>query len=352
MMTVRSLPAVSHWVSEQAELLIENSQDLLNVIGPDHTILYSSPAGARLVGEDPSQSLGTDVLDYVHPEDRDEAARHIDEALAMPGLTVPFRVRVRDTSGAWRWFECLGTNLVDNPQIGGIVVNSRDVTEQVDQLEQIARTLRTAVETLANVVFVRDPYTARHQQQVARLSAGIARAMGLPESDVEGIEMAASLHDLGKLAVPAEILAAPRRLSEPELDLVRQHPQVGHDLLKGIDFPWPVAEMVLQHHERVDGSGYPNGLRGPDIDPGACIIAVADTVDAMTSHRPYRPGLGIDAALQEVHACRGVTLDPQVVDACVDQVAHGLLSWSCDQFDGPCADAHPVVTEHLLRGTR
>ncbi len=315
----------SRLAAEQVELLIENSQDLLNVIGPDRTVLYSSPAGARLVGENPAETRGTDVLDWVHPEDREEAGRRIDEAVAMPGITVPFRVRVQASCGEWRWLECLGTNRIDDPRIGGIVVNSRDVTDQVHHLEQMARALRSTVEAVVGLVSVRDPYTARHQQKVARLAEAIAREMGLPESEVEGIQVAASLHDIGKLSVPAEILAAPRRLTEPELALVQQHSQVGHDLLTGIEFPWPVAEMVLQHHERMDGSGYPNGLAGADVMLGARIVAVADVIDAMTTHRPYRPGLGLDAALTEVSARSGVEFDANVVDAFTAQIDRGMV---------------------------
>jgi putative nucleotidyltransferase with HDIG domain len=167
------------------------------------------------------------------------------------------------------------------------------------------------------MALLRDPYTAGHQTRVAALAAGIARGLQLSEFDVEGIEVAASLHDVGKLAVPSEILSAPRRLSAPEYELVKQHPLVGHDLLETIEFPWPVATMVLQHHERVDGSGYPDGLAGRDTLLGARIIAVADVVEAMTSHRPYRPGLGLGAAVAEIRANRGRAYDADVVDACV-----------------------------------
>ena len=163
----------------------------------------------------------------------------------------------------------------------------------------------------------RDPHTAGHQRRVAELSTAIAREMGLASQALEGIHFGALIHDLGKIQVPAEILAKPTRLSKLEFELIKAHPQAGYDILKGIEFPWPVAQMVLQHHERLDGTGYPNGAKDGDIALEARILAVADVVEAMSSHRPYRPALGIDAALAEIIQQRGKLYDSDVVDACV-----------------------------------
>ena len=159
--------------------------------------------------------------------------------------------------------------------------------------------LEAAVRAIATAAELRDPYTAGHQHHVAELSSAIAVRLGIDPELVAGIGIAASIHDIGKLIVPAEILSKPGRLTDIEYELVKAHAQAGHDIVAGIDFPWPVAEMILQHHERLDGSGYPRGLRGDEISIGARIIAVADTVEAMSSHRPYRPGLGTEAALAE-----------------------------------------------------
>ncbi|NHM26010.1 HD domain-containing protein [Desulfofundulus sp. TPOSR] len=134
---------------------------------------------------------------------------------------------------------------------------------------------------------------------------------------MEGLRLAALLHDIGKMAIPAEILTAPRRLTEPELQLIRLHPVLGFEVLKGIEFPWPVSQAMLQHHERMDGSGYPNGLRGEAIIPEARILGVADVVESMASHRPYRAALGMEAALEEISRNSGVLYDPQVVEACL-----------------------------------
>ncbi len=173
------------------------------------------------------------------------------------------------------------------------------------------------VKAIASIVEMRDPYTSGHQARVAEVARAIARQMGMPEDQVQAIHLAGLLHDLGKISIPAEILSKPGRLNEVEYSLIKMHPQSGYDILKGIDFSWPIAQMVLQHHEHADGSGYPQGLKGEEILPGARILSVADVVEAMSSHRPYRPGLGIDAALEEIIRTRGKFYDPQVVDACV-----------------------------------
>ncbi len=182
--------------------------------------------------------------------------------------------------------------------------------------KKLRKMLKDIVQTIALTVEIRDPYTAGHQQRVSQLSSAIARQMNLSPDQVEGIYMTAILHDIGKISVPAEILTKPGRLNEIEMNMLRTHPQVGYDILKKIDFPWPLAKVVLQHHERMDGSGYPKGLKGDEILLEARIIGVADVVEAMSSHRPYRPALGIDKALEEISKNKGILYDPEVVNAC------------------------------------
>ncbi|WP_283743850.1 HD domain-containing phosphohydrolase [Sideroxydans sp. CL21] len=186
-----------------------------------------------------------------------------------------------------------------------------------EHAQRLQDNMLQTVEAIASIVEMRDPYTSGHQARVAELAKEIAGRMGLPEDQVQAIHLAGLVHDLGKIRIPAEILSKPGRLDEIEYSLIKMHPQAGYDILKGIDFSWPIAQMVLQHHERMDGSGYPQGLKGDEILPGARILIVADVVEAMSSHRPYRPGLGVQAALEEITKSRGVRYDPQVVDACV-----------------------------------
>lgn len=201
---------------------------------------------------------------------------------------------------------------------------ARDVTELKIRERQL-RQYAEKIESLLNQVVIafssamefRDPYTAGHQRRVAELSWAIAQELGLSEEQLQGLRVAALLHDIGKsLFVPTEILSKPGRLTEWEMALVKVHPQAGYEVLKKVDFPWPVAEIVLQHHERLDGSGYPQGLKGEEILFEARIIAVADVVEAMSSHRPYRPALGVDKALEEIESQKGRLYDPQVVEAC------------------------------------
>lgn len=200
----------------------------------------------------------------------------------------------------------------------------QDVTEQ--QMAEIAQhrsevrlhdSLLQTIRAVAMTLEKRDPYTAGHQQRVADLAAAIAQAMGLCDEQIEGIRLGGMIHDIGKIYVPAEILAYPRKLSELEFKLIKTHPQVGYDIVKDIDFPWPVAEMILQHHERLDGSGYPRGLKGDAILLEARILAVADVVEAMISYRPYRPGLGKDAAFAEIRNNSGRLYDAVASEHCI-----------------------------------
>ncbi|MHB0927085.1 MAG: HD domain-containing phosphohydrolase [Gallionellaceae bacterium] len=185
------------------------------------------------------------------------------------------------------------------------------------QLAQLQDSLEDTMRAIAAIVEMRDPYTAGHQVRVADLAAAIARQMGLSEEHAHVIHLTGTVHDLGKINVPAEILSKPGKLTDLEFGLIKVHPQAGYDILKGIDFPWPIAQMVLQHHERLDGSGYPQGLKGEDILLEARILAVADVVEAISAHRPYRAGLGIEVAMEEITKNRGIFYDPQAVDACV-----------------------------------
>ena len=181
------------------------------------------------------------------------------------------------------------------------------------------------IAALARTVEVRDPYTAGHQRRVGELAAAMALQMGLGEQAAEGLRVGGMLHDAGKIKIPAEILAKPGLLSTTEFELIKVHAQAGFEILAPIHFPWPVAEMARQHHERQDGSGYPRGLAGEDILPEARILAVADVVEAMASHRPYRPALGLEAALAEVRSGAGVRFDAAAVAACERVFARGFV---------------------------
>ncbi|MFA7176380.1 MAG: HD domain-containing phosphohydrolase, partial [Smithellaceae bacterium] len=200
----------------------------------------------------------------------------------------------------------------------------QDITRQIqaeEALRESVGNLRKAlggtIRAIASVVETKDPYTAGHQRRVADIARAIAQEMKLPRERIDGLRMAGIIHDIGKVSVPSEILSSPRKLSSLEFSLIKTHAQSGHDIVREIEFPWPIARIIIEHHERMDGSGYPNALTGDQILPESRILAVADVVEAMATHRPYRPSLGLEAALDEITQNRGRLYDPEVVDACL-----------------------------------
>jgi len=237
-----------------------------------------------------------------------------------------------DYTGIWRHQTRAGrileveitTHEIDFLGRRAVLVLAHDVTQRLAAerateaaLARVKTTLLATADAVSRIVELRDPYTAGHERRVAIMSADIGRTLGLDPDRVEGLRVAGFLHDLGKITVPAEILAKPGRLSAIEMEIIRMHPERGFEVLRSIDFPWPVAAVAHQHHERIDGSGYPRGLHGPDIVLEARIVAVADVVESMASDRPYRPGLGLAAALEEIEKNAGRLYDPLIATACL-----------------------------------
>ncbi|MGD8267050.1 MAG: HD-GYP domain-containing protein, partial [Desulfobacterales bacterium] len=184
-------------------------------------------------------------------------------------------------------------------------------------MSKLENAMNGIVRAIAHTVETRDPYTAGHQRRVADLAAAIAQEVGFTHDQIEAVRVAAIIHDLGKISVPAEILSKPSRLTANEFNLIKEHPQVGYDIVKDIEFPWDVSTMIHQHHEKLNGSGYPLGVSGNDILPESRVLTVADVVEAMASHRPYRPGLGVDVALEEIDKNKGQLYDPEMAQACI-----------------------------------
>lgn len=195
---------------------------------------------------------------------------------------------------------------------------TRQHLEQQIQEERLRASLTSTVEVMSKTMELRDPYTAGHQKNVATISCFIANKLGWSPDLIYGLRLAAMIHDIGKIAIPSEILTKPSKLSEFEGKLLQEHPENGYQLLKDIDFPWPIAEIVRQHHERIDGSGYPRGLKGDQILPEAQVLAVADTIEAMYSHRPYRPGLGLPSAIQVIKDGAGKTFNLEIANVAID----------------------------------
>jgi putative nucleotidyltransferase with HDIG domain len=205
----------------------------------------------------------------------------------------------------------------DDGEITGIIETALDITEQKQAQNRLKKTMNAIIETISKIMDTRDPYTAGHQIRVSQLAFRIAQEMGLSPDKIESVKIASLIHDIGKIGIPSEILTKPTNLDAIEFSFIKKHPEIGYTILKDIDFPYPIARIVLQHHERNDGSGYPNHLKDKEILQEAMIIGVADVVEAMSSHRPYREALGVDAALEEIIKNKGVLYDSEIVDVCV-----------------------------------
>jgi len=224
------------------------------------------------------------------------------------------------------------TELANDLAYGIVTLRTRAERDRIayeheHHAEILQKSLEQSIKAIADTVEARDPYTAGHQRRVGELAVAIARELGLPEEKVHGIHLAAIIHDLGKIHVPAEILSKPSKLTDIEFMLIKTHPQAGYEILKDVDFPWPIADIVRQHHEKLDGSGYPQGLKGGQILLESRIMTVADVVEAMASHRPYRAALGIEVALKEIERGRGSAYDPAVADACLKLFREGRFAF-------------------------
>jgi HD-GYP domain-containing protein (c-di-GMP phosphodiesterase class II) len=223
--------------------------------------------------------------------------------------------------------------LRSNEQLRREVDHRRNVQRELQQsLDHLKKIIGGSVMAIAMTVEKRDPYTYGHQQRVAELARAIGVEMGLSPDQVEGLAIASAIHDIGKISLPAEILTKPSHLSSLEMSLIQAHSQAGYDILKSVDFPWPVAQIVLQHHERLNGTGYPQGLSGEGILKEARIVGVADVVETMSSHRPYRPSMGVDKALEEISAKKGILYDPEAVDACLTLIEEKHFEFACPVF--------------------
>jgi PAS domain S-box-containing protein/putative nucleotidyltransferase with HDIG domain len=307
---------------EKYRALFEDSRDAIYLNNQEGELIDFNLSTLELFGYSREEMLGINTKSvFVNP---DKYERLQDE-IAKKGSVREFKAKLRKKDGTE--MDCLITSTVrqakDKSKLGyqGMI---RDISELVSSRKQIEKTLNDlrkalggTIEAMALTVETRDPYTAGHQRRVSNLARGIATEMGVSKGQIQGVRMAGVIHDIGKISVPGEILSKPGNISQNELGIIKEHPQVGYNILKTVDFPWPIAQIVLQHHERMDGSGYPNGISGENILLEARILAVADVVEAMASHRPYRAALGINLALNEISKNRGSSYDSKVVDACL-----------------------------------
>ncbi|OGP53354.1 MAG: hypothetical protein A2Y65_05570 [Deltaproteobacteria bacterium RBG_13_52_11] len=295
-------------------LVFENIHDGIIVTDLEGKIIRWNPAAERMFGYYKDEvfrktlgTLTTRIINGTLRDDRWAGEMNFTRKDGTEGVCETTVIPLRDEHGT----------------ISTVFGVSRDITERKQGERELQRsyhklreTLITTVNALASTIEMRDRYTAGHQRRVTMLACAIAEEMGLTEEQFDGIRLAGLVHDIGKITIPAEILNKYGRISATEFNIIKTHPLEGYKVLKEIEFPWPVAQIVLQHHERLDGSGYPQGLKNGGIMLEAKILAVADVVEAMASNRPYRPALGIEAALEEITKNRGVLYDPEVADVC------------------------------------
>jgi PAS domain S-box-containing protein/putative nucleotidyltransferase with HDIG domain len=302
--------------------LIEKANDGVAIV-QDRKFKYINPRLPEIVGYSSDEILHIPLRLIISAVELDKLIEKYERRLAGENLPSLSETCLKHKDGQLVYLE-LNAGVITYEGKPADLIIARDVTERKRTEEEFERTvekLRKAMgatmQAITLTVETRDPCTAGHQRRVADLARSIADQMGLDKEKVEALRIAASIHDLGKISIPSEILSKPGRLNDNEFDLIKTHPQVGYDILKKIDFPWPIAMIVLQHHERVNGSGYPQGLKDGDIMREARILGVADVVEAMVSHRPYRTAHKLDVALDEISKNRDVLYDPEVVDSCV-----------------------------------
>ena len=309
-------------LKEFNESIVQNMAEGIIVEDARGQITFVNPAAATMLGYSPEELVGKHWTAIVpaeqHPSVQEAYERH------RHGAIDRYEVQVIRKDGTRIPVMVNSTPRIENGCYAGTLAVFTEITEykQVEEeLQQSLRRLRStfdeAIHALASAVKFRDPYTAIQQRRVTQLAVAIAEEMGLPDEQIEGLRVAAAVYDIGKINIPIEFLSDPEGLTDLEYGIIQAHPQVGYEVLKTVQFPWPVAEIVLQHHERMDGSGYPQGLKGEEIMLEARILAVADVVVAMASRQPYRSALGIESALEEISRNRGTLYDPIVVGACL-----------------------------------
>jgi PAS domain S-box-containing protein/putative nucleotidyltransferase with HDIG domain len=313
-------------------LLADNVDDVIFVMDMDLNYTYISPSVKLLRGYEPEEAMKHTPAETLTPSSVDLALRILSEIMEMEksehrdiNISRTAQLEMSRKNGTTVWVETKASLVRDeNQRAVGIMGLTRDITERKraekqlqETIENLRKSFGATVQVMVSAIEMRDPYTSGHQLRVADIACAIAKEMGLPQDKIEGIRMAGSIHDIGKLSIPAEILSKPTKLTDIEFSLIKEHSHSGYEMLKDVESPWPLAQIVYQHHERMDGSGYPRNLKGDEIIMEARIMAVADVVEAMASYRPYRPALGIEVALEEIEKNKGIFYDNAVADACL-----------------------------------
>lgn len=339
-------------VEEKTEELLQSQKKFKALYELNKEVLENSPAGIIKLN-------ARDIIDYVNPEiekileyrnskSKELLFQNINEVkefrqMKIKGFLEKIKAEKKITnetsfmpdSQTQKFVEIKGVPLYEDNKQAGAVILINDITQSIIAEEKLKNSFQLLQNSTEDIILamsstseMRDPYTAGHQKRVAELALAIAEKMSIPDRQKEGVRFASIIHDIGKISVPSDILSKPGKITNMEYEIVKNHCKIGFDLLDKIKFPWPISQIVLQHHERIDGEGYPNGLKNGDILLEARIISVADVVEAMTSHRPYRAALGIEKALDEISKFKNVKYDINVVDACIELFANKEFAFS------------------------
>jgi PAS domain S-box-containing protein/putative nucleotidyltransferase with HDIG domain len=307
---------------ERYRIVVENAHEAI-IITQDMKMVFANRAAVEQIGYSKETLTSGIFTSFIHPDDRRMVADYSIKRLNGENVPPVYSFRIISQDGKVKWVE-LNATVIEWNKKPATLNFFNDITERklleeerIEGYNRIKKALHATVKSIALMVETKDPYTAGHQERVSQLAKAIAKEMGLTEDRQDFVKTASIIHDLGKVSVPSELLSKPTKLSELEFNIIKVHSQAGYNILKDIDFPWPVADVVLQHHERMNGSGHPQGLQGEDILLEARILAVADVVEAISSHRPYRPSLGISFALDEISKNKGILYDAKVVETCL-----------------------------------
>ena len=304
--------------------LVEKANIGILIDDIDGNFTYVNKKYAEMFGYFQQEMIKQNIPSVVHPDDVERVMKYHRGRLLGKEAHSRYECKGVKKDGSVIFLEVVASSLERNGNIIGTHSYIWDITKRKrleegheSVLVQLRVALRGFILALAKSVEERDPFTSDHQQRVADLARAIAEEMALSKKKIDGIQMAGFIHDIGKIKVPSEILNKTIKITQTEFEIIKTHPKVGYDILKNIAFPWPISQIIYQHHERIDGSGYPQGLTGDEIRLESRILAVADVVEAIASHRPYRAALGIDAAIEEISQNKGRLYDSDAVNACL-----------------------------------
>ncbi|MCK5766916.1 MAG: HD domain-containing protein, partial [Candidatus Atribacteria bacterium] len=306
------------------QMMIDSVPAMIYYIDIENRVVRTNKELADLLKMSIKRLIGQKIEDLFSKEQVERMKKDSQEII-FTGKAKKNIIELYDLSKGTKWVITDKIPYKDKEgKVIGIVCLSKDITAQKQSeqklqqsYQELKKTMDKTISTISKIIEAKDPYTAGHQRRVSQLAVAMAKKLKYSQDKIEGVKIASLIHDIGKIGLPFEILSKPGKLEDEEFKLIERHSQIGYSILKTINFSYPVAQIVLQHHERLNGSGYPNHLRGDEILPEAKILGVADVVEAMSSHRPYRPSLGINLALKEINQNKGILYGPEEVDACL-----------------------------------